>query len=174
MRAGGPLLDLGATRFVPRLACRTKGLCPTAETKAPTLEPEEKTKTENTLKSVGARLLALLSKERHRGRTKYGNKKVYTEEGVFDSQAEYQRWEKLKLLEKLGELSALKRQVRMPLHVNGIKIGDYIADFQYYPRGNAHYVVEDVKGHRTQLFSWKARHFKAEYGFAIQEVKAWQ
>lgn len=126
--------------------------------------------------SVGARLVALLGKGRGKKKTKYGNTKVVTADGTFDSKAEYARWQDLKLLEKAGKIRDLERQVRYPLHactpsIGGEKVGDYIADFVYLDAGNQ-LVVEDVKGHRTQLYAWKARHFKAEYGFEITEVKA--
>lgn len=129
------------------------------------------------MKSVGARLVALLGKGRGKpAKAKYGNQKVHTDEGVFDSKAEYARWQDLQLLVKAGKIYNLKRQVRYPLHAcststgEAVKVGDYVADFIY--TSSEGLVVEDVKGHRTQLYAWKARHFEAEYGFAITEVKA--
>ena len=124
--------------------------------------------------SVGARLVALLLKTKKSKRTKYGNLKVHSEEGVFDSQAEYRRWGELRLLEDAGKIVDLKRQVRMPLQVGEIRIGTYIADFVYLAPtdGSLKQVVEDVKGHRTQLYFWKKKHFEAQYGFPITEVIA--
>ena len=121
-------------------------------------------------------MLALLSKGRKKKLAKYGNTKVKNEAGTFDSKAEYARWQDLQLLEKAGKIHELNRQVRYPLHAcsvqdgEAVKVGDYVADFVY--TDDEGLVVEDVKGHRTQLYAWKARHFKAEYGFAITEVKA--
>ena len=43
---------------------------------------------------------------------KYGNKKIDTPDGRFDSRGEYRRWQDLKLLEAAGEIRSLKRQVK--------------------------------------------------------------
>ncbi len=47
--------------------------------------------------------------------SKYKNKKIETEDGVFDSKKEYRRWLVLKELEERGEISNLKRQERWVL-----------------------------------------------------------
>jgi len=82
----------------------------------------------------------------------------------------------LKALEKAGEIHDLQLQVKYELHVNGVKIGTYIADFVYVGgrgtgRGSTHWhVVEDVKGFKTPLCRWKRKHMMAEYGIDIAEV----
>ena len=126
---------------------------------------------------------ALNAMDRGRRKNKYGNRKIETPDGLFDSQAEARRWAELGWLAKAGKIFGLKRQVRIPLHVDKEMIGHYVADFVYCQRDVAIVfspkwgfvrgaIVEDVKGHRTDLYKWKRSHFKAEYGFAITEVKA--
>lgn len=46
---------------------------------------------------------------------KFRNKKITTDEGVFDSKFEYEFWLELKEREKRGEISNLKRQVSFEL-----------------------------------------------------------
>ena len=126
---------------------------------------------------------------RHTERTvnppKYRAKKVKTSEGTFDSKLEYGRWQDLKLLEQEGQIHYLERQVWIPLHAEGgDKVGHYVADYIYSDSPNRPYrrtgkriefhpdcVVEDAKGLPTTLYSWKAKHFRAEYGFPITEYR---
>ena len=50
--------------------------------------------------------------------SKYGNKKIEYNGEVFDSKKEYKRWCELKLLERAGKISDLKRQVKYVLMCN--------------------------------------------------------
>jgi len=66
----------------------------------------------------------------------------------FDSTSEANRWAALRLQEKAGMISNLRRQVRFPLMTiapNGmqIKVADFIADYVYVRDGEE--VVEDRK-----------------------------
>lgn len=103
---------------------------------------------------------------------KYLNKPQRTEDGYFASKKELDRWLDLKLLEKAGKISDLKRQVTYPLIVNGFLVGKYRADAVYVENGKK--VVEDVKGRREglpyQMFKLKAAVFKAVYGQTIVEI----
>lgn len=82
---------------------------------------------------------------------KYGAKKIHVDGMTFDSKAEYRRWCELKLLERTGEITELKRQVSFEV-VPKFRYQDgeiqralhYIADFTY--KENGRLVVEDVKG----------------------------
>lgn len=47
--------------------------------------------------------------------SKYHAQRVDTEDGKFDSKLEFRRWRELKLLERAGVITELKRQVRIPL-----------------------------------------------------------
>lgn len=93
------------------------------------------------------------------------NCKIKTSDGlIHDSIKELQRWKELQLLEKLGKIKDLKRQVKFVLipaqreqgtigKRGGIKKGklierelSYIADFVYIENGKM--VVEDAKGYK--------------------------
>lgn len=122
---------------------------------------------------------------------KYGAKKIVTEDGTFDSKAEYHRWQELKLLEAAGEICGLQRQVEYLLIPeqrepgNGKKKGkllerkcSYVADFVYAIRNETGFygpvVVEDVKGCRRgaayDLFVVKRKLMLERYGIKIREV----
>jgi hypothetical protein len=58
--------------------------------------------------------------------------------------------------------------VHYPLHVDGIQVGRYVADFVYEEGGQA--IVEDCKCYRTPLYLGKRRHMEAEYGIQIRET----
>ena len=69
----------------------------------------------------------------------------------FDSEKEYQRWAQLRLLERSGKISGLKKQVPIPIFEefsgsDGKKHRaiQYKADFVYIEDGKE--IVEDVKG----------------------------
>ena len=90
----------------------------------------------------------------------------------FDSKAEAGRWVYLQRLQQAGEITDLRRQVRIPLHApSGAVVGFYVADFEYLRQGLP--VTEDVKSAATfelEIFQWKRRHFAAEYGREIVAV----
>lgn len=111
--------------------------------------------------------MGVRAKSRRRYASKYGNCRVEVGGLHFDSKAEGRRWLDLQLLAKAGRITGLERQVRFPLEVDGQRIGCYVADFVYY-RGSER-VVEDVKGAKTALYKWKAKHFAAQYGHEIAE-----
>jgi len=108
---------------------------------------------------------------------KYGNKKIVTEDGEFDSQREYRRWCELKLLQRAGEISNLNRQVAFGLipsqrDEKGKVIErevKYVADFTYFERDGT-FVVEDSKGMRTKEYIIKRKLMLKEHGIRIKEV----
>lgn len=107
-------------------------------------------------------------------RSKYGAVKTTVDGIVFDSQREAARYHELKLLGLAGEIRNLEFQPRFPLHANGVQIGTYRADFAYEETtryGGWFRVVEDVKGFKTPMYRWKAKHLKAEYGIQIREIR---
>jgi hypothetical protein len=106
---------------------------------------------------------------RGKSRNKYGAKRTTLFGEHFDSQGEGLRWLLLRDDEAKGNIRDLKRQVHFPLYVFDWLIGEYVADFVYLRDGKR--VVEDFKGHATDLFLWKARHFKAQYGQEIEVVR---
>lgn len=118
-------------------------------------------------------------------RTKYGNHKVKRDGMVFDSKREADRWKELKLLEKAGHISDLRRQVKYELiptqysdweyTKNGKKKvvereASYIADFTYHDNVLGTDVVEDAKGMRTQEYILKRKLMRYVHGIQIMEV----
>ena len=123
-------------------------------------------------------------------RIKYGNKKIVTADGEFDSRREYQRWCELKLLERAGKIHDLHRQVRFELIPaqsetyerysqktgNRLKDGQrcleqacyYVADFVYWE--GEQMIVEDAKGVRTDAYIIKRKLMLERHGIRIREV----
>jgi hypothetical protein len=102
---------------------------------------------------------------------KYGAKKITTPDGmVFDSRREYSRWCSLRLLEKVGKISDLKRQVKYELipKQTGERACYYVADFVYCQDGNT--VVEDCKGYRTDAYKIKKKLMLQVHGIRIYET----
>lgn len=105
-----------------------------------------------------------------RRKNKYGAKPTRIDGIRFASKREATRFAQLKILERAGEIGALKCQHRIALHAPGGKVvGVYVADFHYKDRRTEEWIVADAKGFRTDLYKWKRRHLKAEYGIDILE-----
>lgn len=103
--------------------------------------------------------------------SKYRSQRTQVDSIWFHSKAEAARYSHLKLLEKAGQIQDLILQPRYALHVRDVIIGHYVADFSYRTGVLLELVVEDVKGMRTQLYAWKAKHLRAEYGIVVQEIR---
>lgn len=102
---------------------------------------------------------------------KYRNTRVVVDGIEFDSIKEAKRYGTLKILQKAGEISDLKLQVRMDILVNSKKIAAYIADFTYMEKSS--YVVEDVKSEFTRknpVYRLKKKLIEAIYNLKIKEV----
>lgn len=92
---------------------------------------------------------------------------------AFDSKMEARRYQELLLLEKAGRLHSIEVHRRFPLDFHGVHICDYEADFCYWmkiPNGVS-YIVEDVKGHRTDVYKLKKKLMKALLGLDIIETR---
>ncbi|HEY1190446.1 MAG TPA: DUF1064 domain-containing protein [Gemmata sp.] len=103
-------------------------------------------------------------------RPKYRNTKVTLDGVTFDSRKEAARWVELRALEQVGAIQALRRQVRIPVIVQGVKVCVYVADFVYIAGGRR--VVEDVKSEFTRrlpVYRLK-RKLLGALGVVIQEV----
>ena len=109
---------------------------------------------------ASARRSDLLGTSVGKRRGKYNNRKTEREGITFDSKAEADRYTQLRVLEQFGQIVGLHRQVKFPLMVGAVKLGDYIADFVYLKDGVR--VIEDVKGVQTPIFRWKAKHMAAQ------------
>ena len=106
---------------------------------------------------------------------KYKNRKLAIDGEVFDSQKEARRYRELALLQRAGQISDLKRQVRyelIPTQRIGGKVVEkscaYIADFVYTENGET--VVEDTKGFRTKDYIIKRKLMLYVHGIRIKEV----
>lgn len=112
---------------------------------------------------------------------KYHSKKTIVDGITFDSRKEANRWMELKLLERAGEISHLKRQVKYEL-IPAQKDYDweskkdkvveractYIADFVYEEKGET--IVEDTKGFKTPDYIIKRKLMLYVHGIRIKEV----
>lgn len=110
---------------------------------------------------------------------KYGNRKVKTEDGTFDSVKEFRRWQELKLMQRAGEIYDLRRQVPFVLIPSQSENGKvierevkYIADFTYRDRKTNRLVVEDTKSVATKTPEYiiKRKLMLYRNGLKIQEV----
>lgn len=104
---------------------------------------------------------------------KYGNRKIRLPDGtVYDSKKEYSRHMMLMLLERAGEISDLKRQVKYELipKQDGERAVYYVADFVYKDRRTGEWIVEDCKGFKTDVYKLKAKMFRYRYGKKILET----
>lgn len=103
---------------------------------------------------------------------KYHNEPVEIDGLRFDSQAEAKRYYELRMLERSGLIEHLEIHPKLTLTVQGVRIGTYSADFRYYDIEQSRMVLEDVKSDatKTQIYRWKKRHVKAQYGISIIEV----
>lgn len=108
---------------------------------------------------------------------KYGNHKIKTDEGVFDSKGEYNRWRFLKAEQESGIITALQRQVSFELiptqrGADGKVIEracKYVADFVYNRDGET--IVEDYKGMKTPVYNIKKKLMLERFGVVIREVR---
>lgn len=120
--------------------------------------------------------------------TKYNNKKVTTNDGItHDSKKEAIRWMELQIMQNVGLISNLKRQVKYILipaqyenfydeKTGKVKKGKclereccYKADFVYLDC-NGDFVVEDTKGFKTKDYVIKRKLMLYVHGLRIKEV----
>lgn len=104
---------------------------------------------------------------------KYGNKKIRLPDGtVYDSKKEYKRHMELMLLQRAGEISHLKRQVKYELipKQDGERAVYYVADFVYKDTRTGKEVVEDCKGYKTDVYKLKRKMLRYRYGIKILET----
>ncbi|KIC09829.1 hypothetical protein RA19_13750 [Leisingera sp. ANG-M1] len=109
-----------------------------------------------------------------------GTKRTTTPDGItHDSKTEAQRWAELLLLQEAGEICGLRRQVEIPLHGRdgpimtdgGNQQRVYRADFTYVDKRLGCAVIEDRKGHETDVFKLKRAILLAQ-GMEILVTKA--
>lgn len=100
--------------------------------------------------------------------SKHRNVRTVIDGITFDSKKEARRWQELVLLERIGEIKLLERQVKFDIVVNGQKVCYYKADFVYWKDGQR--VVEDAKGMLTPMYRLKKKLVKACHGVEILET----
>jgi hypothetical protein len=102
---------------------------------------------------------------------KYKNIKIEIDGILFDSKKEGKTYQELKLEEKAGIIERLRWGIKYSIDVNGVYIGYYKADFDYY-RNNV-LVIHDVKSEITRknsTYRLKKKLIKAIYGIEIKET----
>ena len=108
---------------------------------------------------------------------KYRNQPVEFEGMKFDSAKEATVYQQLRIRQRIGEISELRRQVEFPLFASqratGILmiVSKYIADFMYLEDGQR--VIVDVKSditRKNQVYALKKAWLLAQDGIQIQEV----
>ena len=88
---------------------------------------------------------------------KFKNHRVKNIFGSFGSKLEYKHYLLLKAKEQKGEISTLKRQVRIKLGRSKECKVYYVADFVYYDNIENIWVVMDSKGVNTDTFKVKLK-----------------
>lgn len=110
-------------------------------------------------------------------RSKYKAVPIDTDDGHFDSMGEYARWQDLKLLQRAGVITGLKRQVKFELIPATIlpsgkkqRAVTYVADFRYYDTRDGKWITEDYKGYQTEVYKLKKKLVFYIYGITILET----
>ena len=88
-------------------------------------------------------------------KNKYRAVKTVIDGITFHSKKEAERYKILALLEAQGKIDNLRLQPRIPLMVNGVKIGHYVGDFEYKHGGKV--ILEDVKSPATRTPIYKLK-----------------
>ena len=103
-------------------------------------------------------------------RNKYGNQKIATADGKFDSKLELNQYDYLRWLERAGRIKDLQRQVRIKLgNAKECRVA-YIADFAYFDCEREIFVLHDSKGFETKEFILKKKWLLDSYGGFILRV----
>ncbi len=103
---------------------------------------------------------------------RYRNVPVVVDGIRFDSRKEAARWQELKLLERVGEISNLERQVAIPIIVSGVRVADYVCDAKYLDH-DGKLVVEDVKSPITRkdpVYRLKRKLVAALHQIEVREI----
>lgn len=121
-------------------------------------------------------LLDMRDNPRTRERRKYANEPTIVDGLRFDSKAEARRWCELRILERAGEISDLRRQVRYVLVPKTARPSGgverekaYVADFVYAKNGV--HIVEDVKGAEPAVWALKRALMLHVHGVEVVVVR---
>lgn len=93
---------------------------------------------------------------------------------MHQSQLEARRCTELHLMQQGGLIRDLQAhpQERFRLDVNGMHVCDYLADFVYFDNERSERVVEDTKGHMTDVARLKLKLMAAVHGVNVELVRA--
>lgn len=119
-------------------------------------------------KDGGSELLPLPQ----RATSKYRAERCEVAGEVLDSKAEGRRFAQLRLRERAGEISGLKRQPGFRFEIGGALMFSYFADFEYFDHKLEEIVIEDVKGVKTPVYRLKKKIIEAAHKVKITEVNA--
>lgn len=99
---------------------------------------------------------------------KYNNVKT----DGYDSKREADRGKHLEILQKIGEISNLRRQVKVELipKQKGEQACSWQADFMYNETESGEEIWEDCKGFRTPVYRIKKKIVLYRYGKVIRET----
>lgn len=102
-------------------------------------------------------------------RSKYGNQRIERDGIWYDSLAEYNYRGKLDMQVRAGEITGYDYHAQIPLLTSdGKLVGYYEVDYLVHmPDGSQQYHDVKAPGTVTDLFKWKARHVKAQYGVDV-------
>lgn len=104
----------------------------------------------------------LLRQAFSRVRNKYNARRAVYNGHLYHSAREADYARELDLRKRAGEIRAWRRQVRLPLKVNGNLICAHIVDFLVtYPDGSESY--HEVKGYETEVYRLKRKLVAALY-----------
>lgn len=103
-------------------------------------------------------------------KSKFNNKVCEYNGHKFDSKKELNRYLELLILERAKEIRDLELQPRFRIEIKGKKICDYYGDFRYYDNVKKRFIVEDVKGMRTEVYRLKKKLVEAILGIKIEEI----
>lgn len=106
-------------------------------------------------------------------RSKYRAVPTVVDNIRFASKLEARRYGELKILERAGKISGLRRQPVVVLNALGGEIvGKYVPDFCYLDEDSKQWIYEDCKGFSTPLYKFKKKCVEAQYGIKITEIRA--
>lgn len=100
---------------------------------------------------------------------KYKNKKTIVAGTGFDSKKEAKRYMELLTFLKYKKIKELELQPKFELqpaykkNSKTIRAITYIADFKYFDVDKKKYVVEDVKGFKTEVYKLKKKLFEFKF-----------
>lgn len=72
-------------------------------------------------------------------------------------------------MQTAGHISGLSRQTRLSIHLNGVHICDWLADFTYHDEHGVE-IFEDSKGFKTPEYRLKKKLVEAQFGIKIRET----